>query len=100
MDLSNAYLHVPAKITKPDETDLDANTDVAPVNYWLHSLISQVDVNLNDALVTNSENTHPYRAYIEVTLNYGREAKKSHLTRAFYYRDSVNHFGETQGDTN
>ena len=100
LDLSNTFLHVRAKITKPDGTDLDAGTDVAPVNYWLHSLFSQVDVSLNDTLVTNSENTYPYRAYIEATLNYGRDAKKSHLTSAMYYRDSANHFEDVQGDDN
>lgn len=98
MDLSNFYLHVRARITKPDETDLDANTGVAPVNYWLHSPISQADVSLNDTVVTGSENTYSYRANIEATLNYGREAKKSHLTSAFRYRDSANHFEETQDD--
>ena len=84
LDLSNTYLHVRAKVTKPDGSNLDAGTDVAPVNYWLHALFSQVDISLNDTLVTNSENTYPYRAYLEATLNYGREAKKSHLTSAFY----------------
>lgn len=100
LDLNNTYLHVRAKITKPTGTDLDADTDVAPVNYWLHSLFSQVDISLNDTLVTNSENTYPYRAYIEATLNYGTEAKKSHLTSAFYYKDTSGQFESTQGDDN
>ncbi|KAK7095801.1 hypothetical protein V1264_005166 [Littorina saxatilis] len=100
LDLSNTYLHVRAKITKADGTNLDADSHVAPVNYWLHSLFSQVDISLNDTLVTNSENTYPYRAYLEATLNYGREAKKSHLTSAMYYRDSSNHLDETDGDAN
>ncbi|KAK7087759.1 uncharacterized protein F54H12.2-like [Littorina saxatilis] len=100
LDLSNTYLHVRAKITKADGTNLDADSPVAPVNYWLHSLFSQVDISLNDTLVTNSENTYPYRAYLEATLNYGREAKKSHLTSAMYYRDSANHLDDTEGDAN
>ncbi|KAK7098204.1 hypothetical protein V1264_002556 [Littorina saxatilis] len=98
LDLSNTYVR--AKITKADGTNLDADSHVAPVNYWLHSLFSQVDISLNDTLVTNSENTYPYRAYLEATLNYGREAKKSHLTSAMYYRDSSNHLDETEGDDN
>ena len=31
-------------------------------------------------------------------MNFGREAKKSHLTSALYYRDSSNHLDDTQGD--
>ena len=100
LDLSNTYLHVRAKITKADGFNLDAGTDVAPVNNWLHSLFSQVDISLNDTLVTSSENTYPFRAYIETILNFGREAKTSHLTSALYYRDSSDHMDDTQGDDN
>ena len=42
---------------------------------------------MNGTLVSSSQNTYPYRSYIETTLNYGRDAKKSHLTSALYYRD-------------
>ena len=87
IDLSNTYLHVKAKVLKHDGTPGGADAAVAPTNYWLHSLFSQVDVLLNDTLVTPSENTYPYRAYIESTLNYGREAKDTHLTSALYYQD-------------
>ena len=71
LDLSNTFLHLKTKITNPDGTNLADDAAVAPVNYWLHSLFSQVDVLLNDTLVTPSKNTYPYRAYIESTLNYG-----------------------------
>ena len=100
LDLSNTYLHVRAKVTKADGTVLDQDEDVAPINYWLHSLFSQVDISLNDTLITASDNTYPFRAYIEATLNYGREAKKSQLTSAMYYRDSSNHLDDTQGNQN
>ena len=60
----------------------------------------QVDVLLNDTLVTPSENTYPYRAYLEATLNFGRDAKQSHLTSALYYRDVAKHFDDVRGDDN
>ena len=90
IDMNNSYLHVKAKVTKNDgSAPLAADVEFAPVNYWMHSLFSQVDVLLNDTLVTPSENTYPYRAYIESTLNYGREAKETHLTSALYYQDTA-----------
>ena len=90
IDMNNSYLHVKAKVTKNDgSAPLAAEVEFAPVNYWMHSLFSQVDVLLNDTLVTPSENTYPYRAYIESTLNYGREAKETHLTSALYYQDTA-----------
>ena len=100
LDLSNTYLHVRAKVTNADGSDLDAGADVAAFNYWLHSLFSQVDIRLNDTLISPSENTYPYRAYIEACLNYGKDAKKGHLTAALFYRDSSQHFDDTQGNGN
>ena len=94
LDLCHTYLHVRAKIVKSDGSDLAEADDkkVAPINYWLHSLFSQVDVTMNDVLVTPSENTYPYKAYIEATLNYGKDAKESHLSSALFYADTAGKF--------
>ena len=92
LDLSNTFLYLKAKIKQANGNVLAADAEVAPCNYWMHTLLSQVDVLLNDKLVTPSENTYPYRAYIESTLNYGWEAKTSHLTSALYYQDTAGAF--------
>ena len=94
LDLSNTYLYVRAKITESDGSTLPDDAPVGPVNNWLHSHFSQVDVSLNNTLVTPSENTYPYRAYIENTLNYGSDAKKTQLASEMYYKDSGHHFEE------
>ena len=65
VDLSQTYLQITAKITKPDGTDLvngagQPDEGVGPVNLWLHALFSQVDLSLNERLVTPSTNTYPY----------------------------------------
>ena len=80
LDLARTQLYVKAKITKANGTALDADTQVGPVNLFLHSLFSQVDVSLNERLISASTNTYPYRAMIESLLNYGEEAtgKKSY----------------------
>ena len=72
MDLANTYLFVRAN-----------------VNNWLHSLFKQVDVYLNDTLVTPSTNTCPYRAYIETALSYGSDAKETQLTSQLWYKDTA-----------
>ena len=53
LDLANTNLYVQAKVTRGDGTELDANDPVGPVDEWLHSLFSQVDVSLNGTLVTH-----------------------------------------------
>ena len=88
LDLAKTQLFVKAKITKANGTALDAATKVGPVNLFLHSLFSQVDVSLNERLISPSTNTYPYRAMIETLLNYGEDAKSSQLSMAMFYKDT------------
>ena len=44
-------------------------------------MFNQIDVFLNQKLVSPPNNTYPYRAYIESMLNYSPIAKESHLRR-------------------
>lgn len=63
-------LSVELSITKKDGTALGADDNVALVNFPLHALFSQIDVLINDTLVTTSANTYPYAAAIEKLLTY------------------------------
>lgn len=87
IDFANSYLHVQAKITLPNGDDIDDGAAVGPVNLFLHSLFSQVDVSLNGTQITPSMNTYPYRAMIETLLSYGGDAKESQLTSELFYKD-------------
>ena len=77
-----------AKITKPNGANLDADTQVGPVNLFLHFLFLQVDVALNERMISPSTNTYPYRAMLETQLNYGEEAKTSQLSMSLFYKDN------------
>ena len=91
IDLSKTILTVTGKITKKDGTSkLDSNdqSDVAPVNNFLHSLFRQVDVYLNGKQVTPAMGTYAYRSYIETLLNYDVSAKQSQFSSALYYKDT------------
>jgi hypothetical protein len=89
IDFANSYVHVRAKITTDNGDNLEAADTVGPVNNFLHSLFSPVDVSLNGTLITSSTNTYAYRAYIETLLSYGFEAKSSQLTSALFYKDEA-----------
>ncbi len=89
LDLASSFLQVKAKITRANGDNLDAADTVGPVNNFLHSIFSQVDVSLNGTLITSSMNTYAYRAYIESLLSYGLEAKTSQLTSALFYKDQA-----------
>ena len=98
LDLANTYLLIRAKVVRGVGTDLAADTPVAPVNNWLHSLFSQVDVYLNDTLVTPSSNTYPFRAYVDTVLSYGAEAKNTQLSSQLWYKDTAGHMDATTVD--
>jgi hypothetical protein len=66
----------------------DVTTNVAPINLTAHTMFEQIDVSLNEKLVTNACNLYPYRAMIETLLNYGRGAKYTWLSGAMYYPDT------------
>ena len=70
IDLNNTYLHLCAKITNPDGTDLAPAAAVGLIYYPGCTLFSKVDITLGDRLITQSSNTYPYRGIIECLLNY------------------------------
>ena len=98
LDLANTYLLIRAKVVRGVGTDLAADAPVAPVNNWLHSLFSQVDVYINDTLVTPSSNTYPFRAYVNTVLSHGDEAKNTQLTSELWYKDTAGHMYATTVD--
>jgi len=89
VDFANTALYVKAKITAANGDDLADDAAVGPVNLFLHSLFSQVDISLNGTLITASTNTYPYRAMLETLLSYGNDAKTSQLTSAMFYKDTA-----------
>ncbi|KAG8237554.1 hypothetical protein J437_LFUL017179 [Ladona fulva] len=86
VDLSHTLINITACITGIKEAE--SAILYGPVNLWLHSLFSQIDVFLNQKLVTPPSHAYPYRAYIKTLLNYGPAAKTSHLTSALWYGDT------------
>ena len=95
IDLSKTILSVKGYVVASNGDPV--NTDVAPVNNFLHSLFKQVDVYLNGKQVTPAMGTYAYRSYIETLLNYDISAKKSQLSSAMYYKDTAGKMEEKGG---
>ena len=87
IDLGRTFLYIKAKVTKKDKSNIDADAKVGPINLWMHSLFSQVDVQIGTKLVSPSINTYPYKAYLETLLSYGNDAKESQLSSELWYTD-------------
>ena len=98
IDLSKTILTVTGNIMKKDGTTKLAGggqSNVAPVNNFLHSLFRQVDVYLNGKQVTPAMGTYANRSYIETLLNYDVSAKESQFSSALYYKDTAGKMDKT-----
>lgn len=101
IDPAHTLLYVKAKIVDAAGKDVaSSDSDAVPVNYALHSMWSQVDVSLNQKVITASSMTYAYRAYIEALLNYDASAKDSHMTQRLWSRDTPLHFDKSDPSEN
>jgi hypothetical protein len=100
VDFHNTFLHVKVKVVRPDGANLPNDAEAAPVNNLLHSLFSQVDISLNDVLITNASNCYPYRAYLETVLGCAKDVKEAQLNASLYYEDTPSHMEAVQADEN
>ena len=76
-------------MVKADGTNLTDDSLVGPVNLFLQSLFSQIDVTVNERLISAFTPTYPYRAMIESLLSYGQDAKASQLSSSLFYKDTA-----------
>ena len=97
-DLSQSYLYVKFTIIKADGHALDADSNVVPVNNFLHSMFNSVDLYLNNKLISSNSDTYPYRAYIE-NLSYNADSKPTHLKASvLWVEDTADQFDTPNHD--
>ena len=94
LDLARSWIYVKAKVVAANGSAV-SDKKLAPVNLFLHSLFSQVDVTLGGKLVSSGSKTYPYRAMLGTLLNYGNGAKTTRLTSELFYKDTPGAMDET-----
>ena len=88
VDLRRSLLHIKFRIVKKSGDELELTDMVAPVNFIMHSLFSQIDVFLQQQLVSNSSNQlYAYKAYIETILDNGSAPQNTQLQAQGYFKD-------------
>jgi len=60
---------------------------VLPINLLGKTFFRQIKVYLNGKLISDSGDRYAYRSFLETELNFGSEAKKTHLQAAQYWPD-------------
>ena len=70
VDLGRSYFTMELSLKKEDGGNLDAAEILFPVNNLAHSIIKQIDMQLNGTLISPQSDTYHYKAYLETLLNY------------------------------
>ena len=99
LDLQRSVLCVKAKIVKEDGTALVAADKVTPINLFMQSLFSQVDVYFQQKLISSSGTNYPYKAMMDVLLNFGQDATSTQLQTQLYYEDTPGSMDHTDPST-
>ena len=68
--LGRSYFTMELRLKKSTNDDLVANEKLWPVNNLAHSIIKQIDLQLNGTLISPQSDTYHYKAYLENLLNY------------------------------
>lgn len=100
VDLNSSHLHVQARVVNVDGSALAPEDVVFPTPLWSASLFSQVDCYLNGVLVSRSENTYGYRAFLETILYNSEDTQKNVLSASFLYRDTPGEENNTKPHIN
>lgn len=96
IQLSKTRLYLQLRLLRPDGTPVDGTDDVALVNIAPHALFRQVDVMLNQKLITSTVGVnYPYKAMLDIMLSYGHDIKDSQLQAEGYVKDSAGQMDDT-----
>ena len=92
IDTSKTYLYVLAQVTDDKDKVILSTDECAPVNNLAHSLYQQVQVYYNNTPVNSSVNSYAHCSYINTLLNYGVDAKNTHLQSCLWSKDTAQQF--------
>jgi hypothetical protein len=91
-DQGKMFLHVVGCLVDEKGDPINDQVVVAPVNNFAHSLYQQVQVEYNNTPVNSPVNSYSYLAYLSTLLNYGSEAKETHLKSCLWSKDTAEEF--------
>jgi hypothetical protein len=88
IQLNKNYIYTQLKIKSPTIPTGTAVPDYAAINLIGKTLFKQIKCFLGGHLVYDSSDKYAYRAFLESELNYGQDAKNTHLQASLYYKEN------------
>lgn len=90
IDLNETELVIEAKITKADGTNLEASDVIAPVNNWMHSMFSDIKMEIQNSVVEGGEHLYAYKSYLYNLFSHDGKSKREQLANVGWYKDTAN----------
>jgi len=91
-DVGDMYLQLRGKITNANGDNLAQDADVGPINNLANGMFSQLDVVLNDTVISQSHGMYGYEAYLTNLLSFSPEVKKTQMYMEGWVDDEANKF--------
>jgi hypothetical protein len=94
INLAETEIHIIGRISlkKDPNTGIEITNLVGPVNNFLSSLISKVNISINNKPVEMSNDAYPIRSYMENLLSYNKQEKVSSLVGDIFIKDKPSLF--------
>ena len=93
-DLNNSRLEIKCKIQNLDGTALPNDEPVGPTNLFLHSMFSNIEMDINGKRISDPNNFYPYRAFFETLLSHTKDVKETRLLAEGWKDDTAGHFDD------
>jgi len=92
IDLNDTELVVECKIVNAaDNVILKATDDIAPTNNWLHTMFSDVKLEIQNQVIEGGEFMYGYKAYLYNLLTHSKESKSTQLENSCWIKDTAGH---------
>ena len=98
IELDKTELDIKFRIKKVDGANLGDEDVVSVVNYPGATLFKDVEVILNDKVITYSSSNYAERAIMETLLSFGKDAGKTWLQSSLFYKDTPTKMDESDTD--
>jgi len=90
VNLQNSYLQLKGYIANSRGEAISQTDDVAFENLGIQSLWSQVDISLQQKVISSRVGTnYAYKSYLDVLLNHSQDQMENQLTSQLFYKDGA-----------
>ena len=99
LSLKETRLAMQIRLLQSDNKAVSTNDKVALTNLPLHSMWSQVDLSIQQQVISSVGTNYAYRAYIDTLLGYSESSKNTQLQSQLYFKDNSGHMDDADPKT-